>query len=130
MTITLSSTLVPSPNRPFQSPVVHHGQSRLARRGGQEQCWSSPASDSDRVEQVPRLSATQPTMPPWALIICSADSWNCGKYDPVQSARTRQSKPRSLASRAVVCTHTSVVTPVRTRCVTPRARRIVSRSVA
>jgi hypothetical protein len=46
--------------------------------------------------------ATQPKMPPWAFIIARAASWKCGKYEPVQSDSTRQSKPRSLASRTVV----------------------------
>src|SRR5271166_3307427 len=54
--------------------------------------------------------ATQPKMPPCALIIAIPARWNSGKYEPVQSSSTRQSKPRSLASRTVVLTQTSVVT--------------------
>src|ERR1700730_828560 len=73
---------------------------------------------------------TQPKMPPCALIMRSPISWNSGKYDPTQSSRTRQSKPRSLASRTVVLTHTSVVTPQTISCRMPRCRRIASRSVA
>ena len=55
--------------------------------------------------------ATQPKMPPCALIIAIPAAWNSGKYEPMQSSSTRQSKPRSLASRTVVLTQTSVVTP-------------------
>ena len=73
---------------------------------------------------------TQPKIPPWAAIIRSATSWNSGKYEPQQSSSTRHSKPRSLASRTVVCTHTSVVTPVTISDLTPRLRSISSRSVA
>src|SRR5260221_1001524 len=50
-------------------------------------------------------------MPPCALIIFRPMSWNSGKYDAQQSESTMQRKPRSLASRTVVLTHTSVVTP-------------------
>src|SRR5262249_51297450 len=55
-------------------------------------------------------SDTQPKMPPWALIISSPTRWNSGKYDATQSLSTTHSKPRSFASRTVVCTHTSSVT--------------------
>ena len=65
--------------------------------------------------------ATQPKMPPWAAIISRPTRWNSGKYEPTQSASTRHSYPRSLASRTVVCTQTSVVTPVTTRLVMPRS---------
>src|SRR5207249_11976596 len=44
--------------------------------------------------------------------------------------RSSDLKPRSFASRMVVCTHTSVVMPVSTRLRMPRVRRISSRSVA
>ena len=62
---------------------------------------------------------TQPKMPPCAAIIRSPTSWNSGKYEPTQSESTRHSKPRSLASRTVVCTHTSVVTPADDQAVDP-----------
>src|ERR1700712_4662090 len=54
---------------------------------------------------------TQPKIAPCALIISSADFWNSGKYEPTQSAGMMHSYPRSLASRTVVVTQTSVVTP-------------------
>ena len=56
-------------------------------------------------------SVTQPKMPPWALIMRNPTSWNSGKYDAQQSLGTRHRYPRSFASRTVVCTQTSVVTP-------------------
>ena len=62
-------------------------------------------------------------MPPWAAIIFRPTRWNSGKYEPTQSESTRHSKPRSLASRTVVCTQTSVVTPVTMSCVMPRSAR-------
>ena len=34
--------------------------------------------------------ATQPKMPPWALIMASPAAWNSGKYDAQQSDKTRQ----------------------------------------
>ena len=42
----------------------------------------------------------------------------------VQSDSSRHSKPRSLASRMVVCTQTSVVMPVSIRLSMPRVRRM------
>ena len=35
-------------------------------------------------------SVTQPKMPPCALIIAQAHSWNSGKYEPQQSPGTMQ----------------------------------------
>ncbi len=49
---------------------------------------------------------------------------------PQQSSSSRHSKPRSFASRMVVCTHTSVEMPVSTMLRMPRCRRMSSRSVA
>src|SRR5581483_8252905 len=46
------------------------------------------------------------------------------------SDSSRRSKPRSFASLIVVCTHTPVVIPVKTRFRSPARRRINSRSVA
>ena len=59
-------------------------------------------------------SVTQPKIPPCAAIISRPTRWNSGKYEPTQSETTRASYPRSFASRTVVCTQTSVVTPVTT----------------
>src|SRR5207247_4927195 len=49
------------------------------------------------------------------LIILIACSWLERSVAPQQSSSSRHSKPRSLASRIVVCTQTSVVMPVSTR---------------
>src|SRR5262245_22481809 len=54
-------------------------------------------------------------------------SWNSGKYDAQQSESTMQRKPLSLASRTVVLTHTSVVTPQTSSVSMPRFRSINSR---
>src|ERR1700674_4779799 len=56
-------------------------------------------------------SLTQPDIAPCALIMSSADLWNSGKYEPTQSAGIMHSYPRSLASRTVVVTLASVLTP-------------------
>jgi hypothetical protein len=84
---------------------------------------SMPASSSPEV-------AVQPKMPFCAAIIRRAVSWNSGAYDAVPSSTTTHSKPRSLASRTVVWTHTSVVTPQTIRWVIPAVRRMSSKSVA
>ena len=49
---------------------------------------------------------------------------------PQQSSSNKHSKPRSLASRMVVWTQTSVVMPLRIKFLTPRRCSINSRSVA
>src|SRR5690242_1537627 len=74
--------------------------------------------------------ATAPNTPPCISTILSAARWLPMSVAPVQSSRIRHSKPRSLASRMVVCTHTSVVMPVSTKLSMPRVRSISSRSVA
>ena len=74
--------------------------------------------------------ATAPNTPPCMVTMRSAASWLAGSVAPQQSARIRHSKPRSLASRMVVLTQTSVVMPVRIRLVMPRTRSVSSRSVA
>src|SRR5947209_6170795 len=56
-------------------------------------------------------------------------AWNSGKYDAQQSESTMQRKPRSLASRTVVLTQTSVVTPQTSSVSMPRFLSISSRSV-
>src|SRR6201981_3773699 len=73
---------------------------------------------------------TAPNTPPCILIIFSACSWLLLSVAPQQSSISTHSKPRSLASRMVVWTQTSVVMPVRTMFSMPRCRRISSRSVA
>src|SRR6185369_16045932 len=75
-------------------------------------------------------SATAPNTPPCIVTILSAARWLPRSVAAVQSERTRHSKPRSLASRMVVETQTSVVMPANSRFVMPRVRRISSRSVA
>ena len=75
-------------------------------------------------------SDTAPNTPPCIWIILKAAAWLPGSVAPVQSVSITHSKPRSLASRIVVCTHTSVVMPVRIRLRMPRVCRISSRSVA
>src|ERR1700712_1455364 len=74
-------------------------------------------------------SETQPKMPPCALIMRKPISWNSGKYEAQQSPGTMHRKPRSFASRTVVCTHTSVVTPHTIKLSMPLCNRIEYRSV-
>src|SRR5258708_25968268 len=74
--------------------------------------------------------ATAPNTPPCISTIFSAARWLPLSVAPVQSSKIRHSKPRSLASRMVVCTQTSVVMPVSTMLSIPRVRSISSRSVA
>ena len=57
---------------------------------------------------------TAPNTPPCILIILMAWSWLPLSVAPQQSSSSTHSKPRSLASRMVVCTQTSVVMPVST----------------
>src|SRR5258706_12401749 len=52
--------------------------------------------------------ATAPKTPPCIVTILIAARWLPRSVAPAQSSRRRHSKPRSLASRMVVCTHTSV----------------------
>src|ERR1700722_15289080 len=73
---------------------------------------------------------TAPNTPPCILTILIAARWLPWSVAPQQSSSSKHSKPRSLASRMVVCTHTSVVMPVRMMLSMPRWRRISSRSVA
>ena len=82
-------------------------------------------------EALPPLpGTTAPNTPPCILIMLIAARWLPWSVAAQQSSSRRHSKPRSLASRIVVCTHTSVVMPVRMRLRMPRVRRISSRSVA
>src|SRR5258707_4603349 len=73
---------------------------------------------------------TAPNTPPCISTLLSAARWLPLSVAPVQSSRIRHSKPRSLASRIVVWTQTSVVMPVRMMLSMPRVRSISSRSVA
>ncbi len=75
-------------------------------------------------------STTEPNTPPCIFTILIAARWLPGSVAPQQSSSSRHSKPRSLASRMVVCTQTSVVMPVSTMLRKPRVRSISSRSVA
>src|SRR4029077_4660231 len=72
--------------------------------------------------------ATAPNTPPCILIIFSAWSWLLLSVAAQQSSTSTHSKPRSLASRIVVWTQTSVVMPVSTMFSMPRSRSISSRS--
>src|SRR5690606_37193369 len=75
-------------------------------------------------------SATAPKTPPCIFTICNAASWLPLSVAAQQSSSRRHSKPRSLASRMVVWTQTSVVSPQRIRLSMPRVRSTSSRSVA
>ena len=59
---------------------------------------------------------TAPNTPLCIFTIFIAAAWLPGSVAPQQSSSSRHSKPRSFASRIVVCTQTSVVMPVRTGC--------------
>src|SRR5882762_8592316 len=65
--------------------------------------------------------ATAPNTPPCILTILIAAWWFPYSVAPQQSSSRRHSKPRSLASRMVVCTQTSVVIPAKTILVIPRS---------
>ena len=65
-----------------------------AEGGGIGACARSAATTSEE-------RAAQPTMAPCATTISSVACLKCGKYDSVASLTTRQSYPRSLASRSV-----------------------------
>src|ERR1700722_16850067 len=71
-----------------------------------------------------------PNTPPCILTILIAAKWLPWSVAPQQSSSSRHSKPRSLASRMVVCTHTSVEMPVSPMLRRPGVRRLSSRSVA
>src|SRR5262249_49337524 len=73
---------------------------------------------------------TAPNTPPCILIILMAWSSLPLSVAPQQSSTSTHSKPRSLASRMVVWTQTSVVMPVSTMLSMPRTRSSNSRSVA
>ena len=64
----------------------------------------------------------------WTILIAAA--WLPASVAPHPSSSRRHSYPRSLASRMVVWTHTSVVMPPRMIRLIPRERRMRSRSVA
>ena len=65
-----------------------------AEGGGIGACARSAATTSEE-------RAAQPTIAPCATTISSVACLKCGKYDSVASLTTRQSYPRSLASRSV-----------------------------
>src|SRR5258707_728436 len=82
-TMMFSRTFVNRPKNPFQSPGTHSLgwgianvlMMRLRReKGGVSKRQVRPAiTDAE--------GATQPNMPPWALIMRRPISWNSGKYD-------------------------------------------------
>ena len=72
---------------------------------------------------------TAPKMPPSSLTDSRVLKWIAWVAAAVPSSRIRQSKPLSLASRMVVETQTSVVTPQMTKCLMPLLRRMRSKSV-
>src|SRR5205085_8448696 len=88
------------------------------------------ADDHDNAPIRSAEFATAPNTPPCILIIFSAWSWLLLSVAAQQSSISTHSKPRSLASRIVVWTQTSVVIPVSTMFSMPRSRSISSRSVA
>ena len=110
-TRTLTSMLIPRPKKALRSPRVQRGRliarSRRAR-AAMEVGPSAASSSADvgrpsrRCRPGRRSSAGRPRGTP-------------GSRSRTQSSSTRHSKPRSLASRTVVCTQTSVVTPVTIR---------------
>src|SRR5262245_24859756 len=104
---------------------------RLERDDDSKKSHSAPLHDhADARAAITGAEAeTEPKMPPCALIILRPMSWNSGKYDAQQSDSTMQRKPRSLASRTVVLTQTSVVTPHTSSVSMPRFLSISSRSV-
>lgn len=72
---------------------------------------------------------TAPNIPPSIFTDSIALMCRDGSLAAVPSSRTTQSNPRSLASRMVVDTQTSLVTPAMTRFLTPLFRRRSSKSV-
>src|SRR5262249_41050164 len=100
---------------------------RRARRGHRAAPHAPSASRAASAASRSAELVTAPNTPFCIVTILTAASWLPRSVAPQQSARSRHSKPRSLASRMVVCTHTSVVMPVSTRLAMPRVRRISSR---
>ncbi len=115
--------LVPNPKKAFQSPGVHQLGVFVVIVVGV--IVASSRAASSRVESV-----THPKIPPWAVIMRRPTSWNSGKYEPQQSPGTMHRYPRSFASRTVVCTQTSVVTPHTISVSMSRFWRMPCRSVA
>ena len=100
-----------------QAPVVQPDVARVAEdavdRAGEAPAWrvlargermqahgtqaagASLAPEGGRIwprtRRASAESATQPKIPPCALIISSATRWNSGKYEPTQSDSTRHS---------------------------------------
>ena len=72
---------------------------------------------------------TAPKMPPSVFTISSADRCRCFSEAAQQSSRSKHSNPRSFASRKVVWTQTSVVTPHRIKFLMPLMRSMSSKSV-
>lgn len=56
---------------------------------------------------------TAPNTPPCFWTMLTAAAWLAGSVAAQQSSRSRHSYPMSLATRMVVWTHTSVVTPAK-----------------
>ncbi len=74
-------------------------------------------------------SASAPKTPSSTVTMCSAARCASASPEPQASRATRHSKPRSLASRRVQWTQTSVVTPARISARMPWAARMAARSV-
>jgi hypothetical protein len=80
-------------DRPFTGDTQVGGEP--GEPGGRGHRPAAPAGAFSSIES--RTSTahfeldTQPKMPPCALIIFSPTSWNSGKYEPTQSARTTHS---------------------------------------
>src|SRR5580693_183267 len=104
-----------------------HGDGIDAKRTGRQRVF---ADDHDRAPISAAEVATAPNTPPCILTIFRAWSWLLLSVAAQQSSIRTHSKPRSLASRMVVWTQTSVVMPVRTMFSMPRSRSSSSRSVA
>src|SRR5262249_40572824 len=106
--------------------VHSHACALMSRRTGRRAPSLARGCDQPSARTKTSEFETAPNPPPCILIILMAARWLPWSVAPQQSSSNRHSKPRSLASRMVVCTQTSVVIPVRTRFTTPRVRSISS----
>src|SRR6266508_2735532 len=86
-TMTLSTTLVKRPKNAFQSPGTHH------RTGYSSVVALAICPPYARVYRVVARASrkrwesdTQPNIPPCALIMASAATWNSGKYEATDAA--------------------------------------------
>src|SRR5260221_300751 len=111
-----------------ESAEAHRHADRLDADGRGRRSLAGMAHGSRSTTEAERAMA--PNTPPCIVTILIAARWLPSSVAPQQSSISRHSKPRSLASRIVVCTQTSVVMPVSRMLSMPRWRRISSRSVA